>query len=465
MAGCPVGPWKWAAGRGEDFDHETHEWETRVSKDRFRGYHFQQLNHQRLSLSALSVPAVEAGVLLKLAILFGLSRQQFGLNDGSLSVSGKPMKAGELAEWLAARTPNLGAARAEKALAFLSSIGEVEISRAGVVKMALLASEQKDAPTEPAARKRRSRAVARMDKAMGSLAKVDGQVLEVDEVLFRVQGVLRCGREVADGVLKDLAGEGVVVPADGGLQIRVPATWGKPAAPSALPPPPVSEGPGGREGEVTCAHPAGVTCHNHNIISDHKRDSYESHDHDAGAPTRPMKESPNSSLRSDSGPGLRDGFADEEGGGGSAEGARAASVPLDRSGSAGAGGVPLDRSGFHGSERRASGVDAIYSCHHRNLAVTAVRVLGSSTPAKSESILGSKLRSLCDRCGPECGQQTFREMVHAIHTEMSCPGGQRLREPCLELTARINDELGLPRRQGRGSQGSEIRGHKSGVGG
>lgn len=134
-----------------------------------------------------------------------------------------------------------------------------------------------------------------------------------------------------------------------------------------------------------------------------------------------MKESPER-AGARPGPGLRDAFGDE---GGGERRSRGQEVPAP------------------------GGIDAIYQCHHRNLPQTAVRLLGASEPKKSISILSNKLRALCDHGGPDAGQDEFRMLVQAVHTEMCCPGGQRLREPCMELCARINEAMGMPRRGNR----------------
>jgi hypothetical protein len=395
-----------------------------VSKDQFRGYHFQQLNHQRLSLSMAGMGAIESGVLLRLHVLFGLTRQQFGLNDGRLSLDGKPMKVDELARWLSCNTPQLSAARARKALETLcKEHKQIGISAAGVVKLGLLAGEQKDAPSADASRKRRSRAARQVERAVLSLYKVRGQVLEADVVLYRVQAAANVGPAVAERVMKQLIADGVLVPADGGLLVSGSET----TAPSALPPPPVSDGPAGVSDEVTCAHPDGCDMSQSlDHIRSYERDANASHDHDARA-ARGCEVPPEPAVAAP-GPGHRDGFADEKRGGEAAPKARF--------------GLPA-----------ASGIDAIYACHWRHLAPTAVRLLGSSSPEKSRSILESKLRMLCEHSGPECARDEFRQLVHAIHTEMSCPGGGRLREPCMELTARLNETMGRSRRSAKKQEG------------
>jgi len=400
--------------------------------NRFRGYHFQQFNHQRLSLVMMGMPAIEAGVLMRLHVLFGMTRQHFGLNDGHLSVDGHPMKAVDVARWLACNTPQLSVARAEKALLSLyKEHKQVVIKKSGVVRMAALAGEQKDAPTDVAARKRKSLAAKRVEQAVDCLRSDDGSVLAEDALLYRIQAALRCKPKTAAGVWRDLTAAGVVMPATGGFAVRIPVAV---PAPSALPPRDC-EGGIPREGEVTYAHSDECDM-SQSLDHNHKRDTNVSHDHDAHADTRPMKgeDSPRVSLRSKRAPeSVRRG-----GGGGSAEGAAS----------------PHNR-----GDQRTVDVWSVADC---DLAAAAVRIFRPSEPAKTKSILMKKLlllfRYFSDQGDGDGAYRVFREHVSAIETDL-ISGIGNLKFPERELCARLNESMGIARR-GRQGQPAHSGGHR-----
>jgi len=394
-------------------------------KGRFRGHYFQQLNHQRIGLMAQGLPAVEAAVMFKAMLLTGLSRQQFDLTDGSLSISGKKMKKAEFAGWIASVTPQVSADRAMKAIDHLAGLRLLAVSSAGIVKVQGWSADQGDAPTAGADRMRKLREENRLSDARKAMEDLDGTVFEADDLLYRVQAVLMCKRKIAGEVLASLSSEGIVVPADGGRLCVRACVSSKPAAPSALPPPHESEGAVARESERHMMRPAGVTCDNHYHNHNHEREVITSHDHDGRAPGygrgHDKTEPPTGSLRSPAG----SRFDENVGGGGSAEGAA-------YRGTSSVGG--------------ARGVD-IHSVPDPDLPDAACRICRSSDFAKSKGILTSKLMALRRVFGPQKAREIFCEETAGVQTDILCPGARELREPVRELCARLNERLGQPRRK------------------
>jgi len=381
-----------------------------VSKGQFSGHYFAQLGHERLAAVMPGMPADETCVLLKLHVQAGISRQRFDLADGHVTRTGKKMKKDEVARWLVDLTPGLSVVRARKVILSLEKdYKQVTISKAGYVKLTSWAAEQRCPQTAGAAKTQRSRRKSDVERAREYLSSYKGTVFEVDTLMdLLVRGLNKKSRKFVEPVLKELTDAQDVVPADGGLQVCVSCVVAKPAAPSALPPPPVSEGAIAREGEGHMITPDGVTCdHSHSHI--HKRDTNVSHEHDGRVRALPQKESPTSAI-TEPGPRLHDHFVDEKRG---VEGAPKADI---------------------------------WAVHHRHLPETAARILGAPDFKKTCAILTAKLRALTNHCGPEHAQETFRMLVQEVSTELACSGG-RLKFPERELCARLNEATGQPRRQ------------------
>lgn len=396
-----------------------------MNKGRYRGHYYQQLNHQRIGMMAQGLPAVETAVCFKALLLAGQSRQQYDLADGSLSVTGAKMKSADFAQWIAGVTPQVSVPRAQKAIETLCSAGLLAVTKAGYIKVHGWAQDQGGAPTAAAERKRRSLAARRLANARDGLAGYAGTVFEADDLISAICTATKYSRKISVGILKELSDAGDVVPAEGGRLCVQACVSSKPAAPAALLPPRESEGPDGRESGCDMSQPDGVTYHNHyNHI--HKRDSNESHDHDARADTRAYEESPEPPLRAGSGP------ADSMrmiGGGSSAAGA----------------GVPPNRSFSSGGSR---GID-VWSVADDCLPETACRIFHPEQRAKTRGILESKLLNLRRQFGPQQAGIIFREEVSGVQTDVMCPGARELRFPERELCARLNERMGKPRRKER----------------
>ena len=327
-------------------------------KGRFRGHYYSQFNHQRIGLAAQGLPAVESAVFFKAMMLAGLSRQQFDFTDGSLSVTGVRMKVSDFAGWIAGVTPQVTAARAEKAIEALCGAGLLSCKGKGsFVRVSLWASDQGGAPSADAERKRKSRLNQMVDQVRGELAGINGSVLEVDDLLERVKSIARVENKTAGNILRELSAVGEIVQYEGGLKVCVVPAKPNRTAPAALPPPHESDGPIGHENEGDISHPHGCDMSQSlDHIHNHKRDAYASHDHDrrAGGYARGHEKSepPGTSLRSAPGPR----FAENEGGGGSAPGTARARRPGARWRSSGGGGWSRRRRGAGSSVRRLGGL-------------------------------------------------------------------------------------------------------------
>jgi hypothetical protein len=370
-------------------------------------------------MMAQGLPAVESAAYLKAVLLAGLSRQQFDLTDGSLSVTGARMKATDFARWLAKATPQVSVSRAQKAVRTLCRSGLLAVTKAGYIRVSGWAQDQCGAPTAAAERQRRSRDARsrRLDLARGALAEFSGAAFEVDDLISMISAAAKCGRKIGGGLLKTLSECGEITPTEGGrllVQTCVPINGD---APAALPAPREGDGPDGREGGCDMSQPDGVTCHNH-YNHNHKRDANASHDHDGRA---------GGYARGDAGdePPVR---------------------PLrDRTGTRFGGGGAGSAAGAEGGSR---GID-IWSIPDGSLPETACRIFQPNEWAKTRGILESKLLNLRRQFGPQQAGIIFREEVSGVQTDVMCPGARELRFPERELCARLNERMGKPRRKER----------------
>lgn len=394
-------------------------------RGKYRGHYYSQLNHQRIALVMSRLGAAEAAALLKLHVLAGMSRQQFDLTDGSFSVSGHKMRREDVAGWLAGCTPGLSYNKALAAVDALVEVKELAVqARSGVVRLACWGREQSESPTAGAVRQEKSRMNARVKAVRESLAKVSGQVLEADDLLFRVQGAASCAPVTAGKILKVLSGAGEVVPRDGGLLVCVVPAKPNTVAPSALPAPHEVRGAIAHEDEYDMTHPDGCDMSQSlNNNHTHKRDANASHDHDGRAPGygrgHERGEPPTGSLRSPAG----SRFDEDEGGAGSAEGARG----------------PRFQSGG------ARGID-IWAVPAGQLIEAAMEIFNPEDRAKNRGIMQSKISQLNRAFGPQRAGQIFRELVSAVQTDVLCRG--KLQHPEREFYKRVNEAIEENRKAG-----------------
>jgi hypothetical protein len=306
----------------------------------------------------------------------------------------------------------------------------------------------------------------------------------VDDLLFRVRGVTKMSQtKSAEVVLRELSGSGELVPKDGGLLVCVVPAKPNTAAPAALPPPHEVRGAFAHENERDISHSdeCDMSQSLDHIISYHKRDSNESHDHDgrAGGYARVHEKSEPPTGARYTPAGSRFDENEEEGGGGSAAGAEhggsRASVPLDRSGFSKPRSVdrvdcvdradPVDRFETRNSPARNSptrnaeletrnstggsrGVD-IWAVPSGGVVDAALRIFDPREDrAKVKGILQAKW-SQCNRAfGPNRGGQIFRELVSAVQTDVLCRG--LLQHPEREFFKRVKEAI-----DGNGARCSE----------
>ncbi len=367
-------------------------------KRKFNGYYYQQLNHNRMNLMTQPLSATELGGLFKIILLVGMSRQQFDFADGSMSANGARMKTTDLIEWLTGNIPRLSAKQAGRIVNASLDHKLLEVTAAGYIRLKDWRSDQKAPPTAGASRKREYDNRQRMRTVRELLRKYDGKKVDRKSLRALFKEEAGYSQKISDGLRRALLEEGVLVAAGQGIWKVFAAAVVSNSAPSARPAPREGEGSDEHDIERYLKHLDGVTS---NDNSDHNHtETKVSHDHETDRP----------SSRS------------------------GGSEPTD----------PLSVDG--GAGRAEGGSPDIYAVTDDELAETVCVIFQPREWAKTRDILKSKLSALRKKIGPRKAGEVFREIVSAVQTDLRSTGAKRLREPEKEITARINDRLGLPRR-------------------
>jgi len=180
-------------------------------------------------------------VLFELRVIAGITRQEYGVSDGSLSVGvERRSKRQELARSLARTIHDLSPARVVKALDDLKCAGFVKISRSDVVTLAGWRKEQEGAPSEEAAKKRRQRERKAVLSVLGAVADERGTYHKLDALVSRVAIVLGKRRTLVSQLCDLCTRHGYLVDVDGETVCIANYEW--PYRQGALPPvPPASD--------------------------------------------------------------------------------------------------------------------------------------------------------------------------------------------------------------------------------
>ena len=390
-----------------------------MGKGQFKGHYYSQLDHARLMSVVSTMPATDAGVLVKLLLLAGQSRQQFDLIDGRLSIYGAPMKREELVQWLVQTTPGLAPEQANQALhALETNYKEILVSRAGIIRLKHWARVQSDSRSAGAKKTALCRIRQDVTAATDYLTAFAGTEFEVDTLMDMLATKLsKRGRKFVAPILEELTQTKIVEPVAGGLLRIAVSLSSKPVAPSALSPLGESAGPGGHEFEGHMITSDEVTCnHDQSQIRSEKR-YFVSHDHDARAGTRAneVRNPPRDSLRASPGPRIGDSRGE------SAEGA---ALSWDSGGS--------------------RGID-IWAVSADQLPTAACKIFQPTDLKKTSDIFTHRLQLLSRKRGPKEAREIFCQTVQAVQSEVM--SGGNLRTPEREVCARLNEAAGLPRRK------------------
>ena len=207
-------------------------------KRKYCGHYYQQLNHNKMNLMSQMLSAEELGILLKIIVLVGMTRQQFDIEDGSMSSNGKKMKGAELITWLEKVTPQLSPEQAKRIVDTLIGYGLLKATKAGYIRLCNWAADQKASPTAGGGRKHESDVRKRLLRVREMLQQHDGASFDRDGLLTLFKKEESFGPKVSDELINELFEEGFLIGVKRG-QFKVCAGVSvNKTAPAAPPPPP-----------------------------------------------------------------------------------------------------------------------------------------------------------------------------------------------------------------------------------
>jgi len=184
-----------------------------VGDNQYKGWHFYLFDHTWLfgHPTYRLMDIVDKGVLFELVNQAAQSRQEAGIDDGCISVgTATRAKKAQVAKWLG-ETKGLTARSALASLERLAEAGLIVIRRSGVVCLARWAEMQVAAPSDEAARKRKSRESRAMDLFLQVLGDKRNEYVAREYIEMRLKQCVSGGsifakkfleRSVAQGFLR-----------------------------------------------------------------------------------------------------------------------------------------------------------------------------------------------------------------------------------------------------------------------